>query len=473
MPNDLLGSLESLPLVSNLLGGDKDRTKYEKEDEESGGDSADTGKDDENSNDSVRLPPAAMAGSVVRHLVISCILFVIGIGVTSSVRPALIVTAIDNPTHASYFNAFLLFIQAFFSVVLAPLLGSVSDHAGRKPIYFLIFMCELLGLLLIARFPYSMTWQIPAYALLSMLTCYLTMARAIVADISVGSQHATSNFGYLGGTASVCFLVGPAIGTLIERVYDHASLHAGCLLMLLGSVYVFFVLEETLYSLPTDTPRHPWKDTVNALRHADPNPLPRAYEFISKSKSMRWLALTYAASSVAATGVQATIYLYVNQRLGWGPSEFTVFLCIFGFSVFVIEAGAARLVVRYLGERVATAGALASSTAGLCIFACATNDITFYVGLFVGVFGLIVDPAFKGILARQTTPDHQGALQGTFSALSDIMRPLSPLLANLMFSIGDRYNLSGLPLFGLALFSAAAIVFVWIALSTSDLVQGF
>lgn len=469
MPDDFPTSQESLPLVPNLRNSNKNHGIHEKADEENGRGSTDT--DSDNPDASVRLPPSAMSSSTIRHLVITSIFFITGIAMTSPARPNLITTAIDDPTKASYFNGFLLFLQALCSVIFAPLLGSVSDDIGRKPIFFLVFSCEFIALAIIACFPFNMAWQILAYALLSMMTCFLTIARAIVTDVSVGSQHATSNFGYLGGATSVCFLIGPAIGTVLEGVYIHASIHCGCLFILLGSIYVFFIVEETLYSLPTDAPLHPWKDTIDALRHADPNPIPRALEFLGKSTSMRWLAITYAASSVAATGVQSIIYLYVNQRLGWGPAEFTTFLCIFGFSMLVIEVGLARVVVRYFGERVAIAGALAASTAGLCIFACANNNIVFYTGLFVGVFGLVVDPAFKGILARQTTPNHQGSLQGTFSALSGIVRPLSPLFATLLFGIGDNVGIHGLSLLGLAGFSAAAIASSWVALSTSDFIK--
>lgn len=407
--------------------------------------------------------------SVILHIIVSSSIFVTGIAMTIVVRPNLILVAAGDSQTAAYYNAFIMSLQALASVVLSPMLGNVSDKVGRKPVFFLSHFGECLALLIISLFPYSLSWQVLAYTFVALTAGYYTLARAIIADVSKDSQHLTANYGYLGGAAGICFLIGPAMAAIIERHYELGSLYGGCVLTFVAAFYVYFFVNETLPTLPTETERRPWRDTIHVLRKTNPNPIPRALEFLKQSVSMRWLALTYIASSFAAGGLESIIYFYVNQRLGWGPSQFGFFLSTIGFSSFVVEAGLARLIVNFFGERVALAGGHAISTLSMCLYAFAGSDSAFYFAFAVGALGFITDPAFKGILARQATPNRQGALQGSFSALTDVVGPFRPIFANVLFSIGVAVGFIGLPFLGLAIFSALSVIFAWAAFSTDDL----
>lgn len=479
--SDRLFSPEAIPLLGQFVGGKSDSKGSISKD---GGDEeppstakTKVGDEEAPSTEEPEVPdtgppgppPAAIQGSVMIHLISITAFFSIGTSMTSNVRPDLVKEAAENTARAVAYSSIVLGIQAVFSVILAPMFGALSDGIGRKPVLLASHIFQFISFALIVLFPLSLGWQVPAYVLMSMTSCFMTVARALIADIAVGGQNATTNYGYLGGAFGLFFLVGPAVGGVFEHMYTTASLHVACILIALGFIYTCFFLPETNNQIHVSDPLTTIGNFWHGFCHTNPNPIPRAFEFLKKASSMRWLALTYAASSIATTGVQSIIYQYVNQRLDWGPNEFATFLTIFGFTVFVAEAGVARFAVRFFGERYSIAGALASSAAGLCIYALADSTEAFYIGLFVGAFGLIVDPVFKGILARQSTPDKQGSLHGTFSAIADIIRPLSPIVANAMFTIGTQFDFSGLPLIALALVTAVSIAFAWIALSSSDL----
>ncbi|PXF44765.1 Tetracycline resistance protein, class A [Gracilariopsis chorda] len=395
-------------------------------------------------------------------------LFVTCIAMTVPVRPRLILDAAGKDAAlASYFTGFVDSIQAIITIFSSPLLGAVSDVVGRKPVLILTHLGELVGLFVVAQFPYSLWAQFPAYLLIALTNAYFTTANTVIADITTDPLISSRNYGWLGAAVGVAFLIGPALGGLTESTfYLASSFHVACIGIAFAALFVHFVLPETK---PADSGAASATDVARALSEADVNPVPRVQRLFSHSKGLQWIALTLAISSLAQSGLNSILFLYAKVKLGWDTKETGFFLSLLGLALLVSQSVLAPLAVRTLGEVNTILIGYVLSAIHYFIYGAARSSAGMYLALLVGTFAFTSDPALKSLIARQVDKKDQGGLQGSVSALSAVVKPVSPLFAAGLFGYGSRIGLPGLPFYAIGVVASVAAVLMRIALWKPDL----
>jgi len=105
-----------------------------------------------------------------------------------------------------------LLIAAFFGMqfLLAPVLGSVSDRLGRRPVLLATLVVATAGHLLLAA-ANSLVLLFAARVLAGMAAGNLSVAQAYIADRTRPEQRA-KGMGLIGAAFGVGFAVGPVIG---------------------------------------------------------------------------------------------------------------------------------------------------------------------------------------------------------------------------------------------------------------------
>ncbi|CAN8077042.1 unnamed protein product [Agarophyton chilense] len=401
-------------------------------------------------------------------LLFAVFLFVTSIAMTIPVRPRLILDAAgQDASLASYFSGAVDSIQAIITIFSSPLFGAVSDIIGRKPVIMISHFGELIGLAVVAQFPTRLDVQFPAYLLIALTNAYFTTANTYIADISTDPLITSRNYGWLGATVGVCFLLGPTIGGMTESAfYLASSFHLACIGMIVALVFVRFFLPETK---PSQTGRVAFVDVISAVKEADINPIPRVRRLLSHSEALQWIALTLATMSLAQSGLNSILFLYANVRLGWGSKETGIFISLLGLSLLVSQSILAPLAVKKLGE-------VRTIVTGFCLlsihffmYGMARSSSGMYAALFVGMLGFVCDPAMKSLIARQVDRNEQGSLQGSLSALSAVVKPFSPLLSAGLFAFGSSIGLPGLPFYAIGVVASLASAFVYVAISKPGL----
>ncbi|CDF36800.1 unnamed protein product [Chondrus crispus] len=445
-------------------------------------------------------PPAAAAAPpasrVLPHLLVSVLLFVTAIALTIPVRPRLILDAADgNTQRASVFSGFVDCLVAFFSIFSSPLFGAVSDITGRKPILVMSHFGELIGLLVVARFPKNLAIQFPAYMFIALTNAYVTTANTIIADISAYEPgladddtpvSAATNYGYLGVAIGFSFLIGPVLGGTIEDTfYLASSFHVASLMILAAVVYVCVFLPETKPCAAVEDPLHTHPAShpstaqflnatfvnvsasalkvTDAIRATDFNPLPRVRRIFSANPALTWIAISLSMTSIAQGGLNAIMFLYVNERLGWGTKETGLFLSGVGLSLLISQGILAPLFVRFLGEVTTIIFGFSMSALHYLVYSRATSTSIMIIAMFFGMLSFVSDPAMKGLLARQVSIDSQGSLQGSLSALTAVVRPISPIFSAALFSYGISIGRPGLVFEFITIISASAVLCARIA----------
>src|SRR5262249_29160490 len=210
----------------------------------------------------VSAPPAigSMRRSAVVFIFMTVLIDNIGLGLILPVLPKLIMQLTgEGLSRASIYGGWLWFTYAAMQFFCAPVLGNLSDRFGRRPVILFSLLALGIDYLVMGLAP-SITWLFVGRTLAGMAGASFTPAYAYLADISPPERRA-QNFGLVGASFGMGFIIGPAAGGLLGALGPRAPFFAAACLALLNFTLGFFALPE---SLPKES-RRPFN-----LRRANP-----------------------------------------------------------------------------------------------------------------------------------------------------------------------------------------------------------
>src|ERR1700757_5526665 len=160
--------------------------------------------------------PAAAAprGAAVAFIFVTILLDTLALGIIIPILPKLIESFVDNDT-ANAARIFGVFgtAWALMQFVFSPILGSLSDRFGRRPVVLLSNFGLALDYVLMALAP-SLTWLFIGRVISGITSASISTAFAYIADITPAEKRAAV-FGKVGAAFGAGFIVGPAIGGLL------------------------------------------------------------------------------------------------------------------------------------------------------------------------------------------------------------------------------------------------------------------
>lgn len=351
--------------------------------------------------------------AAIAFIFITVVLDILALGIVIPVLPVLVEEFLGGDT-ARAATVFGLFgtVWALMQFVFAPVLGSLSDRFGRRPV--ILLSCLGLGLdyVLMALAP-TITWLFVGRVLSGVTSASFATAGAYIADVTPPERRA-AGFGMIGAAFGVGFVLGPALGGVLGAVDPRLPFWVAGALALLNAGYGYFVLPE---SLPVEQ-RKPF-----SWRRA--NPL-GTLEMLRRHAGLLGLASVAVIYHLVHHVLPSVYVLYVGYRYGWDPRQTGLTLAAVGVMSVIVQGGLVRPLVAKLGERRTLLIGLAAGIAGYLIFGLADRSSTFLMG--VPIFGLmgLFNPSLQGLMTRRVAPSEQGQLQGingSFMGLTGIVGP--------------------------------------------------
>lgn len=98
----------------------------------------------------------------------------------------------------------------------SPLLGSLSDRFGRRPVILFSLLGSGLDYLLLAWAP-TLPWFFLGRIISGITGASVTAASAYIADVSAPEKRA-QNFGLIGAAFGLGFIAGPVLGGVLGNV---------------------------------------------------------------------------------------------------------------------------------------------------------------------------------------------------------------------------------------------------------------
>lgn len=176
---------------------------------------------------------------------ITLFLDIFGIGVIIPVLPKLVVQLQGgNVQAAAHAVGWLGALYALMQFVFSPVLGSLSDRFGRRPVILGSLFGSGLDYLLLAWAP-TIGWLYLARIVSGVTAANFSAASAYIADVTPPEKRA-AGFGMIGAAFGLGFIAGPAVGGLLGTYGLRMPFLVAAAITLLNWLYGAFVLPESL-----------------------------------------------------------------------------------------------------------------------------------------------------------------------------------------------------------------------------------
>lgn len=359
--------------------------------------------------------------AAIGFIFVTLLIDVIGFGIIIPILPDLIKQMTGGTmSDASKYGGWLMFAFASMQFIFSPVLGSLSDRYGRRPVLLLSLFGFSIDYLILAFAP-DITWLFVGRILAGIMGASFTTAAAYIADISPPEKRA-QNFGMIGVAFGVGFILGPVIGGVLGKFGTRLPFYAAAGLTMLNWLYGFFILPE---SLPKESRRaFDWKraNPVGALLNLKRYPV-----LLSLTAA---IVLLY----VAAHAVQSNWSFYTIEKFKWNQDMVGYSLGVVGVLVAVVQGGLIRFINPMLGLKRSVYYGLLLQVIGFLLFAFASQSWMMFVFLIPYCLGGIGGPALQGIISRQVPGNEQGELQGTMTSLMSATSIFGPIMMTSIFA---------------------------------------
>ncbi|HEY4031942.1 MAG TPA: TCR/Tet family MFS transporter [Caulobacteraceae bacterium] len=388
-----------------------------------------------------RKPRAAALGFIFA----TALMDVIALGIIIPVLPNLIKEMAGGST-AQALHYVLIFsttwaVMQFFA---SPIVGSLSDHFGRRPVLLISIFGLGCDYVIMATAPNLSVLYIGR--LISGITAAsFSTAGAYIADITPPEKRA-QNFGLIGAAFGVGFVIGPALAGLLGQFSPRLPFWFAAGLAMVNWLFGLFVLPE---SLP--------KERRAAFSWRKANPV-GSLQLLAAHPGMLGMAAMFFLYMLAHQSLQQIFVLFTGYRFGWGIRDVGLFLGATGVASIIVQMMLVRPIVKAMGERRAMLVGLLCGVFGFAIYALAPTSLLFWCGLPVFAMIGLVQPTSQSLMSRRVPGNEQGRLQGAMSGIQSITGLIGPSLYTTVFAWAIT---SGKPLGvpGLGILVAAGLAF--------------
>ncbi|UAB88848.1 MFS transporter [Ruegeria sp. SCSIO 43209] len=380
----------------------------------------------------------------ITFILITLMIDAIGIGIVFPIMPDLMDrVGAGNTGQGAFWGGLLMAAYAGALFLCGPIVGSISDAVGRRPIliaaltmlaldYVIMALVETFWLLLLGR----------TLAGLAGAT-YIT-ATAYIADISSPTEKA-ANFGLIGAAFGIGFVLGPAIGGIAAGISITAPFWIAAVLSAANALFGVFVLPESL---------KPEKRRPFGKRDLNP--------FKSIFDSFRFPGLAVPLLCIFifefANMVYPTLWAFwIREVFGWSTLYIGLSLAAYGVLLAFVQAGLMPVFIRWIGDYRTLLLGMVSALVGMIGFGFTVTVTALVIFILLAALSDLVPALITAMASNQADEDRQGVVQGVIASLSSVAAVLSPLVMTGIFQAsvdGEGTYMPGAPFF----FSAALVL---------------
>jgi len=369
----------------------------------------------------------APKGAAVAFIFVTVLLDMLALGVVVPILPKLIESFVGNDTAsaARYFGLFGT-VWALMQFVFQPVVGSLSDRFGRRPVVLLSNFGLAADYVLMALAP-SLWWLFIGRMISGITSSSISTAFAYIADVTPPEKRAAV-FGKIGVAFGAGFILGPALGGLFGDVSPRLPFWIAAGLSFLNWLYGLLILPE---SLP--------KARRTAFHWRSANPV-GALHLLRSDRLLAGLSLANFFAQLAHVVLPSVFVLYAGYRYGWDVKTVGLVLAAVGVLSMVVQGLAIGPIVKSFGEQSALLFGLGCGAVGLFVYGAAPTGLWFCAGLPVNALWGVAGAATQALMTRRVTPEQQGQLQGATSSVQSVSQLLGPFLFTLTFAwfVGDN-----------------------------------
>jgi MFS transporter, DHA1 family, tetracycline resistance protein len=389
--------------------------------------------------------------AAVGFIFVTVMMDMLAFGVIIPVLPKLLLDmSHGNTAAAADWNGWLGTAWALMQFVFSPILGSLSDRFGRRPIILMSNFGLAADFVLLALAP-NLWWLLIARLISGAVSASITTAYAYVADVTPPDGRAKA-FGFLGAAFGVGFVIGPALGGWLGDYDPRWPFWGAAMLAFINGCYGYFVLPE---SLPPEK--------RSGFSWAKANPVGGLIFLLERSKLIAFAGLNFIAQ-LAHFSLPSVFILYALTRYGWGTKEAGIMMTIVGIGSIVVQGFLVGRVTPIIGNRASLIVGYACGALGFAIYAWAPTGMWLYMGIPIMSLWGLAGPAVMAMMSTEVAASDQGKLQGMNSGIMAVAGLIGPTLYSQSLKYGASTQ-AAMGLIGLPFYIASGLLFVCILLA--------
>ncbi len=343
----------------------------------------------------------------------------------------------------------LLFASySLMQFIFSPVLGSLSDKYGRRPILFFSILGSAVGYFFIG-FAFAL-WMVFVGRIVAGITGgNISTAQAYIADVTTKENRA-KGMGIFGAIFGLGFVFGPAIGGILSRYGIHVPFLFAAALSLVNAVLLYFILPESVKpdsSGANANRKNRFAQIFESLSDARFGTLNAVYFFLVTSFSI----MTYA------------FVLFTIFRFGYNAEQNGYIFAFIGITAVIFQGVLFNRLVDKFGEN-------SLMTAGCLMMAASFFVVPFVTRDFGGLFGLLfvvsfltvgnsmASPAISSLASKVSSESEQGSSLGVLQSGASLARAIGPALGGVL--LNNALNLVDDSTIRRTFWTAAAIMFV-------------
>jgi DHA1 family tetracycline resistance protein-like MFS transporter len=346
----------------------------------------------------------------------------LGLGLLIPVLPKLILELTgEGLTRAAVYSGWLTATFAAMQLLAGPILGGLSDRAGRRPVLLVSLAAFGVSYILMGFAP-SVAWLFVAQLLTGLFGATPATAGAFVADVTKPEER-TAKFGLLQAAFGVGLIIGPALGGFLVSYGTRVPFFVAASLSLITATYGIWALPESLRP-----------ELRRGMSWHRAHPLGALRE-MARFPGIAILCAALLMQRISANTLPATWPYFTMQQFGWTPRGVGLSLAVFGFVSVVGQVWLLRRIEARVGAR---------RTASMALFLLAVSYMCFAFGrsgwfaalcIPLATMGFIAGPALVSMMSLIVPADRQGSLQGVAASITGLSVIITPLLMPWLFSV--------------------------------------
>lgn len=374
----------------------------------------------------------------IAFVLVTAALDVMAMGLVIPVLPILIEEFAGSASTAGWWNGVMVALWALMQFVFSPIIGSLSDRFGRRPVILISIFGLAVDWVLMALAP-NLWWLAVGRIIGGITSSSFTAVYAYLADI-IPPEGRAKAYGLVGAAFSAGFIAGPALGGVLGEWGPRTPFWVAAALSGLAFLYGLFVLPE---SLP--------KERRMAFAWSRANPL-GAFRLLRRHAELTGLAWVYFMLYFAHHVFSAVFVLYAAHRYGFGPLETGLLLAFAGLLEMLVQIFLVGRVSARLGDRRTMVVGLVLGAFGILGMGIAPTGWLFIAALVPNALWSLALPTIQSLMTRLVSEREQGQLQGANNSVASVAGVISPLF------FGAVYGVSVVAMPGLVFVIAAVVL---------------
>ena len=324
------------------------------------------------------------------------------------------------PFYALQFNlspemiGLLTSVYSVCQFVAAPLLGSLSDRYGRRPVLIYSQIGSMVGFILLGIA--TSVWGIILSRVVDGISGgNITIASAYVADVTEPKDRASA-MGLIGVAFGMGFLFGPLLGgELYARWGAPAPAIAAASLSLLSIILSIVYLKEPTVHRVAETKRGLglYKEAINYF----------------KIRDLRTMLLIFFFFALPFSLYVSMFSLFAHIELKFNEREVGYFLAYIGFLGIIWQGGVIRPLVKKYGESSLLKFGLIGMIIGFVGIALARSWVELAIVAVFFSFGTgVTRVVLSSLVSQIAPPDKKGGVIGVSTSIESFTRIIGPII---------------------------------------------